>query len=180
MIVGEHIVELGFGHGEPTTEVVGVEDAEERSEEVSESGKARSEDGHVGYNLLIEDDIQNVVRHLDGIDVDGTERLEDFASTTVLFARNPFEVVVTIVRNAAVLMVAFTEMSFFVEGSRSLESKEDDDMATPIAILPHSRIVVSSFAVMAMHTGGSHTEREAIKDLSEFITGEREEMTFAI
>ena len=41
------MLELGFGHVEAAAEVVRGKDAEERSEEVSESGKTRSEDGHV-------------------------------------------------------------------------------------------------------------------------------------
>ena len=53
-------------------------------------------------------------------------------------------------------------------------------MAIPSAIISHLRIVVSSFAVMAMHAGGPHTERKTVKDFAKSIPGEREEMAFAI
>lgn len=117
---------------------------------------------------------------MDGVDVDGAERLEDFASTTVLLFGHPFEVVVGIVGDAAVLVVSFEGFAVFTNGSRSLERKKDDDMAIPCAIITHLRIVVSSFAVMAMHAGCSPADTEVIEDLGEFTAAKREEMHFSI
>ena len=117
---------------------------------------------------------------MDGIDVDGAERFEDFASTTVLLFGNPFEVVVTIVGDASVLVVTFAEMSIVVNGSRSLESEENDDMAIPISKITHFRIVISPLAVMAMSPLSSTAWRESIKYFSNSVTGEGEEMAFAI
>ena len=148
--------------------------------EFTEFGETGREDGHVGDDFLVQEDIQNVVRHLDGIDVDGAERLEDFASTTVLLLGNPFEVVVTIVGDASVLVVTFAEMSIIVNGSRSLESEENDDMAIPISKITHFRIVISPLAVMAMSPLSSTAWRESIKYFSNSVTGEGEEMAFAI
>ena len=81
--------------------------------------------------LLKQEDIQNVVRHLDGVDVDGAERLEDFASTTVLLFGHPFEVVVGIVRDTAVFVVAFERNAVVTDRSWSLECKENDGVAVP-------------------------------------------------
>ena len=48
MILGGHLVELVLGHGEPATEVIRGEDAaKEGTQQVSEFGETRSEDGHV-------------------------------------------------------------------------------------------------------------------------------------
>lgn len=117
---------------------------------------------------------------MDGIDVDGAERLEDFASTPVLLAGYPFEIVVGIVGDAAVLVVTFEGFAVIPDGSLSLEGKKDDDMAIPCAIITHLRIVVSSFAIMAMHPGCSPADSEVIEDLGEFTATQREEMHFSI
>ena len=102
-------------------EVFRGEDGEEVAVEFTEFGETGREDGHVWDDLRVEEDIQNVVRHLDGIDVDGAERFEDFASTTVLFLGNPFEIVVRIVGDAAVLVVSFEGFAVIPDGSWSLE-----------------------------------------------------------
>ena len=98
----------------------------------------------------------------------------------IFLTGDPFEVFVGIVSDVTIFVVRFERDSVFTNGSRSLESKEDDDMAIPCAIITHLRVVVSSFAVMAMHAGGPHTERKTVKDFAKSIPGEREEMAFAI
>ena len=93
---------------------------------------------------------------------------------------NPFEVVDRIVGNVPVFMVAFEGNAIFTDRSRSLEGKEDDDMAIGITKFTHVRIIITTFAVMAMSTRGSHTDREMVEYFSESASKEREEMAITI
>ena len=99
---------------------------------------------------------------------------------TILLTGYPFEIFVGIVSNVTIFVVGFEELSVIPDWSGSLEGEKDDDMAIPCAIITHLRIVVSSFAVMAMHAGCSPADTEVIEDLGKFTAAKREEMHFPV
>ena len=180
-VLGEHLLEGLGAHGQPVTELIGGEDtAEEVTEEVTKGGETRLEDIHVGDDLRVKEDVEDVVRHLDGVDVNGAEGCKDFHATPVLFAWYPFEVIVAVVGYVTVLVVSLAEMSFGIEWSGSLESKEDDDMAILVAKFSHLGIEISTLAVMAMHPMNSVRRGKDVKDLTESAVSEGEEMTHTI
>ena len=60
------------------------------------------------------------------------------------------------------------------------ELKEDDDMAIPISKFAHLRVIASGLSVAAIFARSSARGREVIKNFSESVPGEREEMPHAI
>ena len=101
-------------------------------------------------------------------------------SPTILLTGDPFEVFVGIVEDISVLVVSFEWYSVLTDRSWSLECKEDDDMAIPISKFAHLRVIASGLSVAAIFARSSARGREVIKDFSESVPGEREEMPHAI
>lgn len=115
------------------------------------------------------------------VDAFDTEDFEDMVGPPTIFLTGyPFEIFVGIVGDVTIFVVGFEELSVIPDWSGSLEGEKNDDMAIPCAIITHLRIVVSSFAVMAMHAGCSPADTEVIEDLGEFTTAKREEMHFSV
>lgn len=86
------------------------------------------------------------------------------APPSVFTGSNPFEVVLVVVGDATVLMVADISDSVLV-GSRSVVGRADENMAVRVTEVTHMRVVVSSFAVVAVSTRSLARRREGIEDL---------------
>ena len=86
------------------------------------------------------------------------------ASPSVLTGSNPFEVVLVVVCDAPVLMVADISDSVLV-GSRSVVGRADENMAVRVTEVTHMRVVVSSFAVVAVSARSLARRREGVEDL---------------
>ena len=86
------------------------------------------------------------------------------ASPSVLAGSNPFEVVLVVVGDATVLMVADISDSVLV-GPRSVVGRADENMAVRVTEVTHMRVVVSSFAVVAVSAGSLARRREGVEYL---------------